>query len=72
MCKDPARSAEVERKPFEVSEWIKLRRNSAFVHRALAERSAEVEKTLWRVQSLRSSGGTTSLECRRIPRLQGS
>jgi hypothetical protein len=43
VCRDSAKSAEVE-KPFKVSERTKLRRKSAFVHRAIAARSAEVEK----------------------------
>jgi hypothetical protein len=39
---------------------LKLRRDSTIACKDPA-RSAEVEKTLWRVQSLRSSGGGTPL-----------
>jgi hypothetical protein len=37
VCKDPARSAEVERKSFEISELSKLRRSNSLTHRAISE-----------------------------------
>jgi hypothetical protein len=45
VCRDPARSAEVE-ESFKDSRKTKLRRDSAFVHRAIAARSAGSQETL--------------------------
>jgi hypothetical protein len=71
LCaRDPTKSAEVE-KPFEVSGWINLRRNNAFVHRVITERSRRLRNPS-RFHSRQISGGETSLEYRRESRIQDS
>jgi hypothetical protein len=54
-----------------LSQVQKLRRNSAFAHRAIVERSRKSRNPL-RFHNRQSSGGTTSLEYRREPRIQAS
>jgi hypothetical protein len=61
MRRDPTRSVEVK-ETFQGFRINKIRRNSAFAHRAIAAKSAKGEKTLWRFHRGQSFGGVV-LSC---------
>jgi hypothetical protein len=64
VCRDPARSAEVE-ESFKDSRKTKLRRNSAFVHRAIAARSVGSRGNPSRFHSPEAQEGKHLQECGR-------